>query len=290
MLIGAMNHPKHDVLKEIEWMAEWGVDFIDLTLEPPAAAAWRIDVKKVRSLLERYRLKAVGHTAYYLPFASPFESLRQGALLELKRCIEIFSELNVTWVNLHPDRNIPMHDKEFAIERNIQSIGELLPIAEKYGVGLMIENLPGHFNSVEQLDPLLKPFPQLGVHLDIGHANLLVEENTTEEIIECYGERVRHVHLHDNKGGGADLHLPLGAGNMDIEFYVQLLKASGYDDTITLEVFSEDHHYFKYSRDLLRKLWDQGVAVPQKTNQSAAPVRTFETPNSKLQIPSSKSS
>src|SRR5436853_6336320 len=35
MLIGAMNHPRRDVLKEIDWMAEMGMDFIDLTLEPP---------------------------------------------------------------------------------------------------------------------------------------------------------------------------------------------------------------------------------------------------------------
>jgi hypothetical protein len=34
------------------------------------------------------------------------------------------------------------------------------------------------------------------------------------------------------------------------------LKEVGYDDTITLEVFSADHHYLQYSRDVLRKVWD----------------------------------
>ena len=37
MLIGAMNHPARPVIEEIEWMGELGFDFIDLTLEPPAA-------------------------------------------------------------------------------------------------------------------------------------------------------------------------------------------------------------------------------------------------------------
>ena len=41
MLIGTMNHPAHDVLDEIEWMAGMGMQFVDLTLEPPAAASWR---------------------------------------------------------------------------------------------------------------------------------------------------------------------------------------------------------------------------------------------------------
>jgi hypothetical protein len=39
MLIGTMNHPARDVLDEIEWMAAMGLEFIDLTLEPPAAAS-----------------------------------------------------------------------------------------------------------------------------------------------------------------------------------------------------------------------------------------------------------
>ena len=48
MLIGAMNHPAEDVVREIKWMAELGLDFVDLTLEPPAAASWRVDTKAIR--------------------------------------------------------------------------------------------------------------------------------------------------------------------------------------------------------------------------------------------------
>ena len=38
MLIGTMNHPGRDLFGEIEWMADAGFDFIDLTLEPPFAS------------------------------------------------------------------------------------------------------------------------------------------------------------------------------------------------------------------------------------------------------------
>jgi sugar phosphate isomerase/epimerase len=74
---------------------------------------------------------------------------------------------------------------------------------------------------------------------------------------------LKHVHLHDNKGGTADLHLPLGTGNVDLFGCVRALKSVGYDDTITLEVFSKDHHYLKYSRDVLRKVWDEIDDLPQ---------------------------
>jgi sugar phosphate isomerase/epimerase len=124
-------------------------------------------------------------------------------------------------------------------------------------VGLMIENLPGSFNTVRQLAELLEPVPELGLHLDIGHANLLVDHNTTEDLLAAYGARLRHVHLHDNKGGSADLHLPLGAGTLETERYLRALQRSGYDGTITLEVFTPDRHFLTYSRDVLRRLWDQ---------------------------------
>jgi sugar phosphate isomerase/epimerase len=121
----------------------------------------------------------------------------------------------------------------------------------------MIENLPGSFNTARQLAELLDPIPELGLHLDIGHANLLVDHNTTDELLNSYGKRLRHVHLHDNKGGSADLHLPLGAGTLEIPHYIRALQRLGYDETITLEVFTPERHYLAYSRDVLRRIWDE---------------------------------
>jgi len=264
MLIGTMNHPSRDLLKEIQWIAEMGFEFVDLTLEPPLALARRIDVRAVRAALERTKLAVVGHTAYYLPLCSPFESIRLAAVEELKTCLEVFAELGVKWMNLHPDKQAPMHDRKFVIERNLQTIRELLGPANKLGVGLMIENLPGSFNTVRQLSEILDPIPELGLHLDIGHANLLVDFNTTGEILRAYGARLKHVHLHDNKGGSADLHLPLGTGTIELDYYIDQLQAVGYDGTITLEVFTPDRHHLAYSRDVLRRTWAQCAAMPKR--------------------------
>jgi sugar phosphate isomerase/epimerase len=261
MLIGTMNHPAKDVLDEIEWMAAMGMEFLDLTLEPPAAASWRVNPHAIREALEKYGLPVVGHTAFYLPMGSAFEEIRRACVAELRRCLEAFAVVGARWMNLHPDRHAPMHDRRFFIEQNIRTFEELLPDARRLGVGLMIENLPGDYNSAAQLGELLDPLPELGVHLDIGHANLQVPYNTTEEILMAYGSRLRHVHLHDNRGGNADLHLPLGSGNIDVGRYVRSLQRCGYDGTITLEVFTPDRHYLSHSRDVLRQLWDEEAAV-----------------------------
>jgi sugar phosphate isomerase/epimerase len=268
MLIGTMNHPGRDVLKEVQWIAEMGFDFVDLTLEPPMGLPSRVDLKALRELLQKSKLQIVGHTAYYLPMCSPFESIRKASVEELKECVVAFAELGTRWMNIHPDRHAPMHDRKFIIDRNLQSLRELFVVADKVGVGLMIENLPGSFNTVKQLGELLEPLPQLGLHLDIGHANLLTDYNTTDELLKVYGSRLKHVHLHDNKGGSADLHLPLGTGNIELDYYVDALQASGYDGTITLEVFTPDRHYLDYSREILRRRWDERAASRAKKARS----------------------
>jgi len=261
MLIGGMNHPGHDVIEEIEWMAEIGLDFIDLTLEPPRAAVWNIDTKTIRAALDDHGLKVVGHTAYYLPLASAFESLRRAAVDEIKRCIEAFAHIGAKWVNVHPDRAVAILERKLVIERNIRSLEDLLAAGREHGLGIMLENTPGHFNTAAQMAELLAPLPDLGLHLDIGHCNLLTETNTTESILQVYGARLRHVHLHDNKGGNADLHLPLGTGTVDLPRSVRALKRAGYNGTITLEVFTPDKRYVSYSRDVLRETWDHDTVT-----------------------------
>jgi sugar phosphate isomerase/epimerase len=257
MLIGTMNHPGHEVLKEIDWIAGMGFGFIDLTLEPPMAGVRQLDVKAVRQELAARNLRIVGHTAYYLPLCHPFEAVRRAAVEELKLCLEAFAALGASWMNLHPDSKAPLHDRKFVIDRNLQTIRELLPMSRDLGVGLMIENLPGSFNTVRQLAELLDPIPELGLHLDIGHSNLMVDKNTTDDLLERFGSRLQHVHLHDNKGGSADLHLPLGTGSVDTAHYIRSLQQHGYDGTITLEVFTPDRHFLAYSQELLQRLWNE---------------------------------
>lgn len=79
--------------------------------------------------------------------------------------------------------------------------------------------------------------------LDIGHAQLLAEENTSFDFIKHLSHKIAHIHVHDNLGGTNvkdDLHLPLGEGVVDYPKIFSMLKDKGYDSTITMEV-SPDH-------------------------------------------------
>jgi sugar phosphate isomerase/epimerase len=254
--IGAMNHPGEPLGRELAWMAEMRLDFVDLTLEPPAAATWHLRPAEVARLLREKGLGVIGHTAFYLPIASSFESLRRAAVDELKKAVEFFAELGARWMNVHPDGHAPFVDERTIIARNIASLAEVSAFATSRGVGVMLENVPGRFNTAAQLAPILDAVPGLGLHLDIGHCNLGVPHNTAAELIDRFAKRVAHVHVHDNRGGHADLHLALGMGDIDYPAHVRTLRRCGYDGTITLEVFSRDRHYLEYSRGRLREWWD----------------------------------
>lgn len=256
MQVGAMNHPQRDPVEEIVWMAQAGLDFVDLTLEPPRARSSNVDVTLIRTVLRDTHLDAVGHTAWYLPIASPFAELRDAALAEMLRCFDVFADLGISRVNVHPNARLPMHDGETLVRRNVEALAYLVKQAAERDLRLMLENLPGTFNRPTELRRILDAVPDLGFHLDIGHANLQTPTNLTDDLLIACGERLLHVHVSDNFGGEADLHLPLGAGHINWEWAVGALRRARYDGTITLEVFSPDRDYLLLSRDKLRRLWN----------------------------------
>jgi sugar phosphate isomerase/epimerase len=257
LLIGAMNNPMADVVDEIESYERLGFDFIDLTLEPQAAYSATLPLDKVKDALQRTGLGIVGHTAYYLPIASPFPELRECALAEIERDLRIFAELGAIKVNVHPFMLVPLQQNRWIRETNIDSFRRLLAEAKRLGLKLMIENMAPHFNSPRELSVVFAAAPDLQFHLDVGHANLQTEHNQTVELATIFADRLIHVHFSDNNGGDLDLHLPLGVGKIDWRWIVHILKRVNYDDTITLEVFAHDREYLVISRDKLRKLWNE---------------------------------
>ena len=257
MLVGSMNFPGRSVLKEIHRIHEDGFDFVDLTIEPPAA--WNVDGKDIGSLIADLGLKAVGHTAWYLPIASSFPELRRTAHDLFRHALDTFADAGVELVNVHPDQRIPLHSLDQVRKANAEAIAELASEASGRGIRLMVENLDRLFAGVEDLKAILDAVPEVGFHLDVGHANLrlgLGEANRTAALLDAFGARLSHVHVSDNRGGVEDLHLPLGAGGVDWRRAVRALKAAGWDGTVTLEVFAREREHLRTSRRLWLEWWN----------------------------------
>ena len=109
----------------------------------------------------------------------------------------------------------------------------------------------------ELIQRILEGVPRLRFHLDSGHAKLERGQDRWNEYIDRFSPKLALVHLSDNDGT-ADQHLPLGSvprSTTDWRERIRKLKASGYDDTITLEVFAPEREHLLLSRDLLQKWW-----------------------------------
>ena len=253
MRLGLMNNPARDPLKEIARAAELGFDFLDLTLEPPACRATELDAGRIGTALARHGLGVVGHTAYYLTFGSAFDAVRAGAIAEAMHCLNFFAEVGADRMNLHLDCRVPGYGPDYTNMRNIGAIEELSAVASEKKIRLMVENVEG--DSATSLAPIFDAVP-VGLHLDIGHANIATtgRKSHTADLLTHYADRLMHVHLSDNKGKSDD-HLAIGAGTIDWKRELRLLKASGYDDTITLEIFYGDGELIRYSANKVRELW-----------------------------------
>lgn len=253
MKIGCPNNPRSNILKEIEWIGRNGFDFVDLFLEEDSASPSKINVQKVKALLEAHQLSAVGHLAWYLPFGSPVRRLREAAVEESAEYLEIFATLGVKYVTVHMNWPGGMFSDKEGISFQVESLGHLLQKARPLGISIMLEPVDGPEDTVQNVSKVLQSLSDLLFHLDIGHANLY--RRTPVEFIREFHSRLAHVHLHDNSRN-LDLHLPMGCGNIDWKETLKALKRV-YDGTITLEIFSRDRDFMLLSRDKLLKLWQR---------------------------------
>ena len=254
MKIGVMNNPSHPVYDEVIAFGKAGFDFIDLTIEGPEAR--NVDTDKMGSLLKQYNLGITGHTDPCLPWAYPVPEIRQACLKELERCARIFAALGASIMNIHPCYFSPPAMRRSIIELNIEALRPIVQMAFAYNLTIAFENFTSPFDRVTTFKRVLHDVENLSLHLDFGHANL--GRDNHKVFCRNLGEHITHVHFSDNRAT-ADHHMPLGVGNIDWENAVNELKATGYDGSITLEVFCDDsqmlYKYLDMSRRYVQKLW-----------------------------------
>lgn len=259
MIIGVMNNPSKSIYEEVELCGKAGFDFLDLTIEGPGATT--VDVSKLKPLLKKFGLSITGHTDPCLPHAYPNEGIRSACLKELERCARIFSDLGAAVMNIHPCYYSPPAMRSDIVAYNILALKPIVQMATTYGLTVVIENFTAPFDRASTFKLMLESVPGLKLHLDVGHTNFGQDDH--QVFCRELGEHIRHVHFSDNRSRGDD-HMPLGVGTVDWKNVVTSLKATGYDGTITLEVFCNDpvmkFNYLEMNRKWVRKLWDQRYA------------------------------
>ena len=155
---------------------------------------------------------------------------------------------------VHPGTidGLAVHVPDYATALVLESLAVVYRRAGVLEMPLCIENMfPSTQSLVEPEDfhPVFEAFPALRMTLDIAHAHIQSQGGRRAlDFIERLGDRIEHIHASDNFGR-EDNHLPVGAGTVEFRKILKALKKTGYDKTITLEVFSRDLDYLRISRE-----------------------------------------
>jgi len=198
-----------------------------------------------------------------LDLCCPDPMIRPLLLASHKLHIEICAMMGVDTLTIHvgnmyryarPDK-AHMEVQPF-LDLTCEALAELLPLAEKRGVVVCIENIWSPNNQPEQLLYIKSQFPTdaLGFCFDSGHANIMETKTDSPEsnangswglcglpvqwqtgVVEAMLPHIVNCHLHDNNGL-KDQHNPPGMGTVDWKRIVTQLRKAPRLKNIQCEV------------------------------------------------------
>ena len=222
--------------EDVKRLHDLGLQFAEIPITNP---------QKFYDLLNAYKDLKDRLAIYYLCHGpregdpNDMRSLEEVYLPKILELLPLMRELDMSLLTLHLWFD-PRFVKEEVLTFKTGLLRHIIKKAADFEVTVCLENLS------ETASHMVAPFtdlPHLNLTLDVGHAQLLTEMNTSYAFIERYPERIKHVHLHDNRGGDSyrdDLHLIPGKGIVDFEKVFKKLKAMDYDRTITLELIPSE--------------------------------------------------
>jgi sugar phosphate isomerase/epimerase len=256
MRLGVMNDPRRPLLEEIKWIAAHHFEYIDLTLEAPAAALESTNWRDVRRAIDDSGLAVICHTAPYLPIDNPSPLVRQAALDELRRSIDAAAILGAPLCTTH-FMGWPAHLSEAeGYDYYRQMFEILIRHGASQGVAIALENSIDNRHQLKHFREIFHRLPELKLLFDIAHGKVKTAKSMTRDYLFALGDRLAHVHISDNDGQGDD-HLPIGApksGGIDLGHELRGLRSFRYDGGITVEVFG-DRRWLIASADLIREKW-----------------------------------
>ncbi|CAN5753641.1 hypothetical protein BH10CHL1_BH10CHL1_47070 [soil metagenome] len=260
MQLGVINNPRNKLLEEIKWIAEHNFDFIDLLIAAPGAASENTDWASVRAAITTAGLDVICQAPAYLPLDNPSPIVRQAALDELRRCIDV---AQIVGAKICTTRFLGWPDyltESAGYEYYRQLIGILSKHGQAQDVQIALENSPQNSHQLKYFREIFHRLPDLKLLYNIGNGNIQTMQSMTREYLFALADRLVHIHVSDN-GGIRNEQLPLGApatGGINLSRELRTLRSFRYDGSITLAI-AGDRRWVVGSAELLRAEWAQAL-------------------------------
>src|SRR5271170_7754467 len=169
--------------------------------------------------------------------ASPDRAGRIEAMDEIKRALEIAEQIPFRFLVQHiGNQNEEFDEKKF--EAAMTSIEHPRAFAKPLGVKILIENIPNELGTPERLVEFIQTshFDDVGVCFDFGHAHMMGDVAQAFETVKSH---IHSTHVHDN-AKDRDSHLWPGAGSIDWEQAMELLRSAPNTPPLMLEVAEDE--------------------------------------------------
>lgn len=203
-----------------------------------------LNQRRVRKLKEISEATGLTYTLH-APFASiniaaPAEDIRNFVFKRLEKSLAFAESLRCRLMLFHPGLRTGISGFYPGMDWkiNIESVRRLLALSKEYGVEVAIENVPEPYGFlVKNVEQFSQFFNELGedisLVLDVGHSNI---SSHTHAFIETFGNRLVHVHAHDNDGKH-DLHLGIGYGTVNWHQFAEDIKKVGFRGVVMVESY-----------------------------------------------------
>lgn len=201
-----------------------------------------LNSRRVKILKEIADLQGFKYTVH-APFAdiniaSPNPTLRNTILKRLENSMNYARQLNCQLWVFHPGLKTGISyfypGQDWRI--NLDSVKKLLKTSRNYGVEIAIENVPEpHSFLVRNVNEFSRFYhelkEQLGMALDIGHANINKE---IQDFLHKFSDKIVHMHASDNNGK-RDAHQGIGKGTINWRKVAETIEKIGYNGIIIVE-------------------------------------------------------
>lgn len=195
-----------------------------------------------------------------------------------RRSIEVCHALGISQIVVHACTK-SFFDREMLYGYNRKFYGDLLDLAEKYGITIMTENMTddkGNFTTGKQVRDFVDYMghPLLAACWDTAHANISPAAKALgqyQNIVDL-GEKLKGLHIADNFGDCHHHTWPF-AGTVNFDSVMQGLLDVGYEGCFNFEASYTLLHPnnapyrrqpWEHHGETVTKLWMPSVALKQK--------------------------
>ena len=220
---------------------ELGLKFIELNMSFPQNQLEKLDVDELLRLREKYGIFYTVHLDEELNLCSLNAGVRQAYVENVLGVVELAKKLDIPTLNMHmlrgiyctlPTKRVYIYEENEGVylEYLRQFRDRVTEAVGNSGVKICVENTDGFDLPflLHGLDLLLES-PAFAMTYDIGHDYAI--SCADKPVILEREKHLMHMHMHDALG--TQVHLALGDGEMNLEYYLRL--AAEHDCRVVLE-------------------------------------------------------